>query len=330
MEKLDLKEKEDLTDLENQSKEKFVHPVRKDWFRIFIMTVYVIGFISIIGHFFYESVNLPDKLAEPPANTTSGQTPLSSSPPANNLGPGTKVNNTETLVTLVVKPITENPIIGSILKHAFFLIVYIFVFLLFPIAFTRLKRFKFFNFEFEVEKSGESVIEVLNTTAQKINILSKWTTDKYANDFAKQNLNTIVESIEYVLGEVSKDYLENLNLNLEHKVYNTTEFKRDLTIPYIVKKNYDSAKARAATIPINKENKNHLYLRNYLLTVVEFDKKEYVIVVKSFEAEFDEYDSVLFTGLISLANHYFERTKQLKIIDSVGEIFKRIQNVIGN
>jgi hypothetical protein len=278
-------------------KEEKQHPIRRDWLKILIIIVYSVGFAAILGMFIMDIVSLPtDTIAQKQVEP-----------------------NKSTLTTLVVEPIVSNRVILSIVKHIFYLLVWIFLFLLFPVAFTRLKRLKFFNFEFEVEKQGDNLINVLNVTTQKIYFLSKWSREEYANGFAEmaKNFDKIEDGIELVLKSLSEHYLETWEYAVDYKVYAGERFKRDFNIPLVVKNAYEIALKRMEAIPINKENKDHIYIKNYLLTIVEYEGREYAVTLSSFDLEFDEYDAILLSGLVSLALQYYERTEMLELLELI-------------
>ncbi|WP_078546808.1 hypothetical protein [Litchfieldia alkalitelluris] len=288
------------------------HPIRRDWLKILIIVIYSVGFAAILGMFIKDLISLP----QTNHSTTIQQTkqPSNTEQQTANIA-----HNKATLTTLVVEPIVTNPIILSIVKHIFYLLVWIFLFLLFPVAFTRLKRLKFFNFEFEVEKQGDNLINVLNVTTQKIYFLSKWSREEYANGYAEmaKNFDTIEEGIELVLKSLCEHYLETWDYVVDYKVYTGEGFKRDYKIPMIVKNAYELAQKRMEGIPINKENKDHIYIKNYLLTVVEYEGRDYAVALSSFDLEFDEYDAILISGLVSLALQYYERTEMLELLELI-------------
>lgn len=310
-------------------KEKKQHPIRRDWLKILIIIVYSVGFAAIVGMFIKDIVSLPKiNHSHTSQQSTSNQT--TNSHQSNNKQPNNSQQaattpqkavepNKTTITTLVVEPIVSNPVILSIVKHIFFLLVWIFLFLLFPVAFARLKRLKVFNFEFEVEKQAENLINVLNVTTQKIYFLSKWSREEYANGYAElaKNFEKIEDGIELVLKSLCEHYLETWEYAVDYKVYTVERFKRDYKIPVVVKNAYELALKRMEGIPINKENKDHIYIKNYLLTVVEYEGKEYVVTLSSFDLEFDEYDAILLSGLISLALQYYERTEMLELLELI-------------
>lgn len=287
------------------------HPIRRDWLKILIIVIYSVGFAAILGMFIKDLVSLP--------KSDHSSTIQQTNQPSNTLQTDNTNQNKATLTTLVVEPIVTNPVILSIVKHIFYLLVWIFLFLLFPVAFTRLKRLKFFNFEFEVEKQGDNLINVLNVTTQKIYFLSKWSREEYANGYAEmaKNFDTIEEGIELVLKSLCEHYLETWEYVVDYKVYTGEGFKRDYKIPMSVKNAYELAQKRMEGIPINKENKEHIYIKNYLLTVVEYEGKDYVVTLSSFDLEFDEYDAILLSGLVSLALQYYERTEMLELLELI-------------
>jgi hypothetical protein len=286
-----------------------IHPMRKDWLKVSLIVLYVLGIAFIIG-LFINDVFFTDHSSK---NTTNNNVPAAETQPKN--------TNTKapTLTTLVVEPIVTDPTIISILKHVFYFLVWILLFLLFPIGFTRLKRLKLFNFELEVEKQTENLIDVINVTTQKINFLSKWATEEYANGYASiaKDFTKIDDGMGIVLKSLTDYYSENWQGNVEYKIYPAKTFESTRRIPKVVRDSYKASLARAQAIPINKENKDQAYIKNYLLLAISYENTEYAITLSSYSLEFDEYDAVLLYGLISLAIQYYERTEMLGLLERI-------------
>ncbi|WP_088105429.1 hypothetical protein [Halalkalibacter urbisdiaboli] len=282
------------------------NPIRKDWLRFVVIALYVAGFIGIVGLGVVEIVQAPLSSKEKAVEVVSGDA-------------GQKISEKPTLTTLVIEPIVSNPKVITIIKHLFYLLVWIFLFLLFPIVFTRLKRLKLFNFEFELEKKEEQVINVLNVTTQKIYYLSEWAAEEKTNQFVHKvkQFPDVEDAIELMVVEMAKYYYDTWDHTFSYQILDKEAFQKSKKIPKIVRNTYDLAHERLEAIPINKENSDHIYFKNYLLTSINYDEQNIVVVLSSYKLEFDEYDSILLSGLVSLAIQYYEKAKMMGILESL-------------
>lgn len=75
----------------------------------------------------------------------------------------------ETWLDLLVKPIVESNFNKIIFRGLFLLVIWMLLFLIIPVAFKNLKRFKFFNMEFEVDHVEKAAIETVEISGPKCN-----------------------------------------------------------------------------------------------------------------------------------------------------------------
>jgi hypothetical protein len=84
-----------------------------------------------------------------------------------------------TLITLIIEPIVTSEFYQIIFNTLFLYLVWILLFLLAPIAFYRLKHFKFFNIEIEIEKQDAAVYEVFSVSSSKMKFAAYLTSEEY-------------------------------------------------------------------------------------------------------------------------------------------------------
>jgi len=271
------------------------YPTQKDWLRIAVLTVYSIVFFLIVASAVWQLATVSPASS---SSTVSGST----------------------ITDLVVRPIVENPRVQIIFEHIFYLLVWLFLFLLFPVAFSRLKRLKFFQFEFEIEEKEKHVIEVLNVTTSKTALLSKFATDKEEVQFIRevQHMTDVKEALQLMTDKIRDYYEQQLGMMFEYEVVTKEKFEQS-HVPRVVKKSYPLAKESHEAVPINKDNSDQLYKRNFLLAVKTYEGQEYAIVLSSHLSVFDEYDMFVVSGLLSLAIKYFERANVLQFLRDLSQ-----------
>ena len=98
-----------------------------------------------------------------------------------------------------------------------------FLFLIIPVAFKRLKRFKFLNLEFEVDDIEQAAIETIEISGTKAQLMAYLTGDDASGrtlEFLNESAIDYKEVLEYFLSEIQIGYEKNpLNATFSYEVF---------------------------------------------------------------------------------------------------------------
>lgn len=223
-----------------------------------------------------------------------------------------------TLTELIIEPIVTSKFHKIIFNSLFLYLTWILVFLIAPIAFFRLKRFKFFNLEIEIEKKDAATVEAVNTSSSKMFFATFLTTEEFQNELLgvfDQNIR-YKGSIEYTLNRMNEFYMGQFGKDFTKSVYSLREFNSN-KFPIILKKSVDKSRDNKEAIYINKSETDSIYYKNYLLMYNEYKGTKFITLLESYNTEFDTFDKHLVKVLHNLVNDYFI---QYEYVDDVAHI----------
>lgn len=224
----------------------------------------------------------------------------------NNKTPAVTQNqNKETWLDVLVKPIVESNFNKIIFRGLFLLIIWMLLFLVTPVAFKSLKRFKFFNMEFEVDYIQKVAIETVEISGTKAQLMSYLTGNDAAGrtlQFLKDATIDYKEVVEYFLAEIKEVYKKHpLNASFSYEVYNrqTPAELNDLV---------EESKETGQTAVCNRDN---LYKKNYLVFYSCYNNEEYITVISSYTYPFDILDKYFFELLHNMVSKNVENIEYM-------------------
>lgn len=192
---------------------------------------------------------------------------------------------------VVIKPIVESRVNQIIFKGLFYLLIWVLIFLIVPVAFYKLKRFKLFNLEIEVDRHAlqTSLTELLQIHDLKAMLMSNITNDEtmsrlfdYLDDNNKINL---IGALQEFMNELGSIYKENLRLPLSCEILERNNTCSSDTVNTLIE---CSLETEQAVICNNKEN---LIQLNYLVYAFYYDDVLYVTILSSYTTEFSDIDA---------------------------------------
>ena len=275
------------------------------WINFFIPYVYTTGIILILTWMTAASLLIgiktikenPNELFlqieknESSANMPSNATSLKSDETKTNNSSNSSTQEKETWLNILVKPIVESNFNKIIFRGLFLLLIWMLLFLVIPVAFKRLKRFKFFNMEFEVDHIEQAAIETVEISGTKAKLMAYLASDHAAGRTLEflhdQNINYI-EVLEYFLAEIQAGYKNPpFHATFTYHVYNGT-------IPEELHELVEESKETGESAVFNKNNQDNLFNKNYLVFYFCYGVDEYVTVISSYTYPFDIIDKYLF------------------------------------
>lgn len=227
-------------------------------------------------------------------------------------------NNGKTLTDLIVKPIAESPRFQVIFKYLFYLLLWLLIWLLVPSAFQRLKRFKFFNMEFELDTKQNEVISIIDQQMKKFKFLTYLMKDENKEVLRSSfdsNHPKYKDALEFSLSKMQTFYISEWDEHFTFEVLTLDEFKQK-KFPNVLNKSLDIVEKYKIGIPINKENQEKISQKNFLIYRINeienvYTNKaqmvEYIIVISSYRTIFDENDGYLLAGITSLVSELHKR-----------------------
>ncbi|MGE6376887.1 hypothetical protein [Peribacillus muralis] len=263
----------------------------------FMPKLYVIGTILIfvytlvaMGHLAFESWTKPEEAAIP----VHPQIPPDSA------------GFEHTLITLIIEPIVTSEFYQIIFNTLFLYLVWILLFLLAPIAFYRLKHFKFFNIEFEIEKQDAAVYEVFSVSSSKMKFAAQLTSEEYQLEISEEIANSreFMTPLIYTLDSAVDFYSNQLGLTFTYDIYTLNQFKK-VKLPKSIKAMLDMSIETGDACITNKSNSDSEYYKNFLLHYFENMDGKFVTVLNSYQTEFDTFDKSLIKILHNLIYDYY-------------------------
>jgi hypothetical protein len=316
-----------MSEKEKNSSKDF--PTRKDWGRLILKLLYIGTLIIIVASAFWRIYNIPTH------ETTNFVQNVQQTAEVGNKKDNTGTTNVnqqkeiinkdkpKTLTEVIIVPMANSPKFKIIFEHLFYaFLLFIFVILI-PLPLERMKRFKLFNFELEMDAKEKEMVNTLEAQQDKFNFLVYLSKEENKRIFMikERNYNTYRGFLLEMLENMKNHYKDEWNAYIQYEVLTEKEFKkRKFKLPNIVRKTLDKAKKEYDFgVPINKENEFDIHFKNYLIYPIEEmeniyttkQKEEtYVIVLSSYRYFFDESDGQLVAGMASLASDLYRR-KQL-------------------
>ncbi|RFU66332.1 hypothetical protein D0469_16985 [Peribacillus saganii] len=299
------------------------------WISFFIPYIYTIGIILIVGWMIAASSILGYQtiMKSPEAfffqNTVGGQSinskhsSLSGAYDNNMKNTVTASKAKDTWLNTVVKPFIELPFNKIILRGLFLLLVWMLLFLVIPVAFARLKKFKLFNLEFEVEDKELAVIQTVEISGGKAKLMAYLTSDHASGkvlDFLTSDSSIMYqEALEYFLKEIQVGYFCHFNSAFSFSIHigNFPEKLIDLV---------EESKESGEAVAKNKVDNDIIFKKNYLVYHFSFNGIEFVTLLSSYSYQFDVFDKYLIGLLHNVLNKNVENIEYMVALTSPNNV----------
>lgn len=300
---------------ENAEKRSFFQ-----WINFFIPYVYTIGIILILTWMTVASLLIGIKTLQENPNELFLQIEKNN-PSVDTPSHATSLNNTtssstpekETWLNILVKPIVESNFNKIIFRGLFLLLIWMLLFLVIPVAFKRLKRFKFFNMEFEVDHIEQAAIETVEISGTKAKLMAYLASDHAAGrtlEFLNDHNINYIEVLEYFLAEIQAGYKNPpFHATFTYNIYNGT-------IPEELHELVEESKETGESAVFNKNNQDNLFNKNYLVFYFCYGVDEYVTVISSYTYPFDIIDKYLFELLHNTVSKNVENIEYMVALTS--------------
>jgi hypothetical protein len=289
-------------------------PQVEDWRRKWSFRIYISGIIIIIALCAWNLISLkgPSNVPAPDKTVTisNKDEPAAPAPPSDQSPP--------TLTELVVQPIAQSVKFQIIFEHLFYLLLWLLLWLLIPSAFQRLRRFKLFNLEFELDQNQQEVIQVIDQQMRKFKFLT-YLMKNENKDVLKTSFDSehprFKDALEFSLSKMQNFYLSEWDQHLSFEILTESEFDSK-NWPSSVTKSIDLVDKYQIGVPINKENPDVVHYKNYLVYTSTEEENiytndaqmiKYVIVVSSYQTQFNENDGYLVAGITALVSELHMR-----------------------
>jgi hypothetical protein len=247
--------------------------LRDAWKRIkYMQLFYVAGIVLIVVYSIWSAVQLH----------TNAPVPASNSQPA---APPVKTDNPDTLTQLVIKPIVTSEYNRIIFTGLFYIFVWILLFLVVPVAFFRLKKFKFFNVEFEVETERAALQNAIVTTS-KASLMEYLTgNDVFIKTLGCMHGNMIAfaDVLQVLLEDIQTAYRDTFNAGFTFEVYEDQIPKKYRSMAQ------NSSEIRKASI-WNKPGSDNPFKCNMLVYHYPLSEGSILTVLSSYSTQFDAFD----------------------------------------
>ncbi|MCG7334447.1 hypothetical protein MHZ95_04020 [Sporosarcina sp. ACRSM] len=190
------------------------------------------------------------------------------------------------------------------------------MFLVIPVAFKRLKRFKFFNMEFEVDDIEQAAIETIEISGTKAQLMAYLTGDDASGrtlEFLSDSAIDYQEVLDYFLSEIQIAYNKSpLYATFSYEIYNQS------TPPELYDLIEESKETGESAVK-NKINEDNLFKRNYLVFYYCYGKDEYITVISSYTHAFDIFDKYLFEILHKTVSKNVENIEYMVALTNIDE-----------
>jgi hypothetical protein len=236
----------------------------------YLQLLYAIGIVIIVGFSIWSAIQV------------KSTTPVSTHPPLDSLDAA----NQDTLSQLLIKPIVTSEYNKIIFKGLFYIFVWLLLFLVVPVAFLRLKKFKFFNVEFELETEKAALQNAIVTTS-KASLMEYLTSrDVFVKTLGCMHGNTInfTDVLEMLLEDIQVAYRDTFDAGFTFKIYesNTPKAYKRLA--------EDSIETKKGSI-WNKQSNDSPFKSNMLVYQYSLNKHHYILtVLSSYSTQFDAFD----------------------------------------
>ena len=259
----------------------------------FMPKFYVIGTILIFVYTLVAMARLGIQTLKNPEETTVPAPPVSQ-------------GFEHTLISLIIEPIVTSEFYQIIFNTLFPYLVWILLFLLAPIAFYRLKHFKFFNIEIEIEKQDAAVYEVFSMSSSKMKFAAYLTSEEFQLEISEEIANSkdFKTPLIYTLDCAVDFYSDQLGLSFTYDIYTLNQFKK-AKLPKSIKAMLDKSIQTGEPCITNKSNSDSEYYKNFLIHYFENMDGKFVTVLNSYQTEFDTFDKSLLKILQNVIYDYY-------------------------
>ncbi len=267
----------------------------KDWLlRIkYMQALYVIGIVLIVMHGAWSIWTLKHPYAQPAMQsiptitkaTPAAAAPMPAAPAVQSTGTGAG-SEPNTITTLVIKPIVTSPVNRVIFRSLFYLFVWVLLFLVVPVAFLRLKRFKFFNVEFEVEGERAAIQQAIITTS-KASLMEYLTgRDAFIKTLSCMHGNVITFSdvLRVLLDDIQAAYRDTFNAGFTIEIYEDE-------IPPKYAPMAQHSKETGHSSLWNRSETDHPFKPNRMVYYYPLNETNFLLtVLSSYATQFDAFD----------------------------------------
>ncbi|MGM0888999.1 MAG: hypothetical protein ACQEW5_18955 [Bacillota bacterium] len=259
----------------------------------FMPKFYVIGTILIFVYTLVAMAHLGIQTLKKPEETNVPAPPVSQ-------------GFEHTLISLIIEPIVTSEFYQIIFNTLFLYLVWILLFLLAPIAFYRLKHFKFFNIEIEIEKQDAAVYEVFSMSSSKMKFAAYLTSEEFQLEISEEIANSkdFKTPLIYTLDCAVDFYSDQLGLSFTYDIYTLNQFKK-AKLPKSIKAMLDKSIQTGEPCITNKSNSDSEYYKNFLIHYFENMDGKFVTVLNSYQTEFDTFDKSLLKILQNVIYDYY-------------------------
>lgn len=259
----------------------------------FMPKFYVIGTILIFVYTLVAMAHLGIQTLKKPEETNVPAPPVSQ-------------GFEHTLISLIIEPIVTSEFYQIIFNTLFLYLVWILLFLLAPIAFYRLKHFKFFNIEIEIEKQDAAVYEVFSMSSSKMKFAAYLTSEEFQLEISEEIANSkdFKTPLIYTLDCAVDFYSDQLDLSFTYDIYTLNQFKK-AKLPKSIKAMLDKSIQTGEPCITNKSNSDSEYYKNFLIHYFENMDGKFVTVLNSYQTEFDTFDKSLLKILQNVIYDYY-------------------------
>ncbi|PKR83405.1 hypothetical protein [Heyndrickxia camelliae] len=219
----------------------------------------------------------------------------------------------ESWVNTVAYAIIDSNLNNIIFRGIFLLIIWVLLFLMIPVAFTRLKRFKLFNFEFEVEDKEQAAIQTVEINGGKAKLMAYLTSDDAAGklfDFLEGTVINYQEALMYFLDEIQAGYHQHFNASFSYIVH------KDDNLPPQIEELADESRETGEAVLRNKTDNENLLKKNYLVYYFYFENHTFITVLSSYQHQFDIFDKYLIELLHNIINKNVENIEYMVALTS--------------
>ena len=228
----------------------------------------------------------------------------------------TSINTSETAFSLIVQPFVESNFNQIIFRGLFLLFIWLLLFLTVPVAFKRLKRFKFLNLEFEVDNIEQAAIETVEISGTKARLMAYFTGDDASGrtlDFLTQSTIDFKEVLEYFLAETQLGYKNHpINGVFTYEIYNGAPPEKLVDL-------VEESKESGESAVFNKIDENNLWKKSFLVYYFPFNHIEYITVIESYSYSFDILDKYLFELLHKTISKNLENIEYMVALTNTEE-----------
>ncbi|WP_102348582.1 hypothetical protein [Bacillus sp. Marseille-P3661] len=294
------------------------------WINFAIPYIYTAGIILILLWMVTATLMIgittikenPKELFLQSENTSSSL----STPPKENAAKAVSAINKpaqETWLNVLVKPIVESNFNKVIFRGLFLLLIWMLLFLIIPVAFKRLRRFKFFNMEFEVDTVEQAAIEAVEISGTKAKLMAYLTSDHATGrtiEFLNATTIDYSEVLEYFLAEIQAGYKNYpLNATFSYDIHSSIS-----SVPNELHDLVEESKETGETAILNKIDQENLFKKNYLVFYFCYGEDAYITVISSYTYSFDIFDRYLFELLHNTVSKNVENIEYMVAL-TVGE-----------